>query len=101
MKKICLILTMIILLGTTAVQAHTLYFTLMDNEDGTVDLAGMYSTGEAPVATPVRLINTLDNSVIWQGKTDENGECTFNKPTVPYEVELDAGPGHTAREDGI
>lgn len=101
MKKTCLILATFILLSAGTAQAHTLYFTLMDNEDGTVDLAGMYSTGEAPVQTPVRLINTQDNSVIWQGKTDENGECTFNKPETPYEVELDAGPGHVAREDGI
>lgn len=94
-------LVLVFLLSVTSIYAHSLFFTLMDNEDGTVELSGMYSTGEVPVRTSVRLINTENGNVIWQGDTDENGECTFNKPDIPYEVELDAGPGHVAREDGL
>ncbi len=40
--------------------------------------------------------------VLWKGKTDDDGECTFKKPGVPYTIIMDfgPGPGHQAREKG-
>ena len=81
--------------------AHTLYMTVEDNEDGTVTIQGMFSTGAIAAFVEVRLENE-NGKVLWKGKTDDYGECTFRKPNVPYTIIMDfgPGPGHQAREEG-
>lgn len=91
-------LLLLILLASTA-WAHTLFMTVTDNDDGTVTIEGMYSTGGVAAATPVRLVGPQDK-VIFKGLTDDSGELTFGKPDTAYRIILDAGPGHTAEQDG-
>jgi len=81
--------------------AHTLFITVEDNEDGTVTVQGMFSTGAIAAWVEVRL-EDKKGKVLWKGKTDDDGECTFKKPNVPYTIIMDAGPGpgHQAREEG-
>lgn len=100
MKSIIIAATLILLLCTHA-HAHTLYFTLSDYDDGTIELEGMFSTGTPAAGIKVILYNKKDDAMIWKGKTDEFGICVFQRPSVPYSVELDAGPGHKARQEGI
>ncbi|WP_291327541.1 hypothetical protein [Desulfovibrio sp. UCD-KL4C] len=90
----------ILLLGSQA-YAHTLFLSLSEIDENSVELEGMYSTGEIASETPVKIYRAKDNKLIWQGKTDDLGSCIFTRPNEPYEVELDGGPGHQAREDGI
>ena len=80
-------------------QAHTLYMSAEDNDDGTVTVSGMYSTGTVAGATDVRVVDASERVLI-EGRTDTDGEFTFQKPSVPYFIIMDAGPGHTARADG-
>jgi hypothetical protein len=81
--------------------AHTLFMTVEDNEDGTVTVQGMFSTGAVAASVEVRLEDEK-GKVLWKGKTDADGECTFRKPGVPYTIIMDfgPGPGHQAREEG-
>ena len=81
--------------------AHTLFMTVEDNEDETVTVQGMFSTGAVGAWVEVRLENEK-GKVLWKGKTDDDGECTFKKPGVPYAIIMDfgPGPGHQAREEG-
>ena len=81
--------------------AHTLFMTVEDNEDGTVTVQGMFSTGTIAASVEVRLEDEK-GKVLWKGKTDDDGECTFKKPNVPYTIIMDfgPGPGHQAREEG-
>ena len=81
--------------------AHTLFMTVEDNEDGTVAVRGIFSTGVASAWAEVRLEDEK-SKVLWRGKTDDEGECIFKKPNVPYTIIMDAGPGpgHQAREEG-
>ena len=81
--------------------AHTLYMTVEDNEDGTVTVQGMFSTGAIAAKVEVRL-EDKKGKVLWKGKTDDDGECTFKKPEGPYTIIMDfgPGPGHQAREEG-
>lgn len=81
--------------------AHTLFMTVEDNEDGTVTVQGMFSTGAIAARVEVRLEDEK-GKVLWKGKTDNYGECTFKKPGVPYTIIMDfgPGPGHQAREEG-
>ena len=82
--------------------AHTLYMTVEDNEDETVTVQGMFSTGAVGAWVEVRLEDE-NGKVLWKGKTDDDGECTFKKPGVPYTIIMDfgPGPGHQAREEGL
>ena len=104
MKKIfCSLFTYLVLaliLNPLAL-AHTLYMTVEDNEDGTVTVQGMFSTGAVAAKVEVRLEDEK-SKVLWKGKTDDEGECTFKKPGVPYTIIMDfgPGPGHQAREKG-
>ena len=93
-------LTLALILNSQAL-AHTLFMTVEDNEDGTVTLQGMFSTGAVAASVEVRLEDEK-GKVLWKGKTDNDGECTFKKPGVPYTIIMDfgPGPGHQAREEG-
>ncbi len=79
--------------------AHTLYMTVVDNDDGTITVAGMYSTGALAANTEVRLVDPNDK-VVFKGRTDATGELDITKPETAYRIILDAGPGHIASEQG-
>jgi len=94
-----LVISMPLVLLVSQSYAHTLVIGIEDNEDGTVTIEGVYSTQEIAVGAEVRLEDNQGN-VLWKGKTDEDGLCTFKKPKVPYTIILDAGPGHKAKRKG-
>jgi hypothetical protein len=94
----CMVLALIL---NSQALAHTLFMTVEDNEDGTVTVQGMFSTGAIGTGIEVRLEDEK-GKVLWKGKTDADGECTFKKPGVPHTIIMDfgPGPGHQAREEG-
>lgn len=98
MKRIISAIAIVALMAASA-SAHSLFMNLTDNEDGTVTVEGMYSTGTVASRTEVRL-ESLDGEVLLKGRTDLYGEFEFHKPDQAYSVILDAGPGHVASEDG-
>ncbi len=81
--------------------AHTLFMTVEDNENGTLTVQGMFSTGAIAAMVEVRLEDEK-GKVLWKGKTDDYGECIYKKPNVLYTIIMDfgPGPGHQAREEG-
>ena len=93
---VCLVLALIL---NSQALAHTLFMTVEDNENGTVTVQGMFSTGAIAVGVEVRLEDEKGKA-LWEGKTDDYGECTFKKPGVFYTIIMDFGPGHQAREEG-
>jgi len=94
-----LVMLMSLALLVSQAYAHTLVIGAEDNEDGTVTIEGVYSTQEIAVGAEVRLEDN-QGKVLWKGKTDEDGLCTFEKPKVSYTIILDAGPGHKAKRKG-
>jgi hypothetical protein len=94
----CLVLALILNLQAFA---HTLFMTVEDNEDRMVIVQGMFSTGAIAASVEVRLEDEK-GKVLWKGRTDDDGECTFKKPGVPYTIIMDfgPGPGHQAMEEG-
>eukprot|EP00831_Metopus_contortus_P005104 TRINITY_DN11915_c0_g2_i2.p1 TRINITY_DN11915_c0_g2~~TRINITY_DN11915_c0_g2_i2.p1 ORF type:complete len:604 (-),score=66.79 TRINITY_DN11915_c0_g2_i2:58-1842(-) len=98
MRKSLLVMTLVALLATS-VSAHTLFMNLYDNEDGTVTVMGMFSTGSVAANTEVR-VESEEGKVLIKGKTDADGEFQFDKPDQPYTVVLDYGSGHVASQDG-
>lgn len=101
MRSIFLITPLLLLLLCGQAHAHTLYFSLTDNGDNMIELEGMFSNGIMAAHITVALYAKEDGTLLWQGRTDEFGACIFERPNKPYEVELDGGPGHRARQDGI
>ena len=102
MKKaicICLAAALVCLASAIPVCAHTLYMNLLDNEDGTVTVEAMFSTGATGAGLPLYL-EGAGGKIIRELKIDENGEATFEIPNQPYTVFLDGGPGHTVRKPG-
>lgn len=99
MKRNLLLAALLFCAWTAAAWAHTLFMTVTDNGDGSVTVEGMYSTGTEAARTPLRLEDAA-GAVLWQGRTDASGACTFLKPDKPYRIVLDGGPGHVAEEDG-
>ena len=94
----CLVLALIL---NSQAMAHTLFMTVEDNEDGTVTVHGMFSTGTIAAKVEVRLEDEK-GKVLWKERTDDDGECTFKKQSVPYTIIMDFGPGrgHQAKEKG-
>ncbi|MCG8553044.1 MAG: hypothetical protein MI799_21765 [Desulfobacterales bacterium] len=88
-----------LMLVTGPAFGHTLFMNLTDNEDGTVSVEGMFSTGATAANLPLYLMDKNEKQIL-KIKLDENGEAEFNIPDQPYTVFLDGGPGHTVREDG-
>lgn len=98
-KKISLF-SIIFLMVSSIAYAHTLYMSVDDNEDGTVLVTGMFSTGATAAGLEFRL-EDKNEKVILKGKMDEYGEFTFKKPDVnPYFIIVDGGPGHKVKEEG-
>jgi len=93
------LLVALLLMIAAPAQAHTLFMTVTDNDDGTVSVEGMYSTGAVAAATPLRLVDSK-GKVLFKGLTDDAGELTFDKPKTGYRIILDGGPGHRVEEDG-
>ena len=79
--------------------AHTLFMSVYDNEDGTVTVEGVFSTGSAASAVEIRLEDPK-GKILLKEQLDELGEYTFTQPSGAYDIVLDAGPGHIVREAG-
>jgi len=93
------LLTVLLVMTAAPAWAHTLYMNLVDNEDGTLTVEAMFSTGATGAGLPLILEDGQGNPIKTY-KIDENGECTFEIPDQPYSVFLNGGPGHTCREKG-
>lgn len=89
----------VLILVTGPAFGHTLFMNLTDNEDGTVFVEGIFSTGATAANLPLYLLDKNEQQIL-KTKLDKNGEAEFNIPDQPYTVFLDGGPGHTVREDG-
>ncbi len=80
--------------------AHTPYLIISDNEDGTVDITGGYSTGQSAAGTSILLKSKKTGKILYQGKLDNYGELTIIKQQEPYIIVFDGGPGHILKRDG-
>jgi hypothetical protein len=101
MRTSIIALALLTLLWAAPARAHSLFFSLVEDGENTIELAGAFSDGTLAMGIPVKIYGKEGGALLWQGRTDEFGLCLFERPGEPYEVELDAGPGHRVREDGI
>ena len=98
-KKTLLIVAAALLLSVATAQAHTPLCTCFDNGDETITCEGGFSDGSSAAGVTMRVFDK-DNKLLIESKMNADSEFTFNKPTAPYKVEFDAGPGHKVEIDG-
>ncbi len=79
--------------------AHTPLCSCYDNGDGTVTCEGGFSDGSSASGVQMR-VEDVQGKVLNNGKMDKNSEFTFEKPSVPYKIYFDAGPGHVVEIEG-
>lgn len=98
-RKTLILTGLIILFSALPAFSHTLYMSVEKNDDGTVLVTGMFSTGATAAGLEFRLEDENEKPIL-KGKMDEFGEYTFKIPEKPYYIVIDGGPGHTVKEKG-
>ena len=93
----CLLAVVLVLAGQAF--AHTPLCSCYDNGDGTITCEGGFSDGASAAGVEIRVLDK-DGKVLIKGKMNEDSEFTFKKPSGPYKVVFDAGPGHEVIVDG-
>ena len=79
--------------------AHTLLMTVNVNEDDTVTVEGLFSSGSPASGLEIRL-EAPDGKIIATKDADADGIATFEKPDEPYYIVMDGGEGHVVEEEG-
>jgi hypothetical protein len=87
------------LLLSGAIWAHTLLLAINVNDDRTITVEGMFSSGDPAANVEIRLEAT-SGEVLSVKTADKDGKATFNQPSQPYYVVLDGGQGHIVEEEG-
>ena len=93
----CLLVAGLFLAGLAF--AHTPLCSCYDNGDETITCEGGFSDGSSASGVEIRVIDK-DEKVLINAKMNEDSEVTFKKPSGPYKVVFDAGPGHEVIVDG-
>jgi len=94
-KILFLILTPIYLFG------HSLVLNIFDNQDDTISVEGMFTTGESAAGALVKLESLDSEEIFFQERLSDNAEMIVEIPKFPYKIILDGGPGHRAEKEGI
>ena len=82
---------------SSSIWAHTPYMACFDNGDGTVTCNGDFSDGSSAAGVPMRVVDDQEKLLI-QGRMDEDGEFTFQRPDGAFTVIFDGGPNHVVKE---
>ncbi|PJC88099.1 hypothetical protein CSW98_02975 [Vibrio sp. HA2012] len=98
MKKLTLITLSCIFLPQVA-SAHTPLCSCYDFGDNTILCEGGFSDGSSASGVDMYVTDTSGKELL-KGKIDDNGEFEFQKPSVDYSVQFNAGPGHIIEIDG-
>ena len=97
MKKILIMLSLV----CTMTYAHTLLMNVFDNEDNTITIEGMYSTGKKTIGALIKVESLVSGKVLLKQRFPEESEITIDIPKEPYQIVLDGGPGHVIVKKGI
>lgn len=87
--------SLLILLVSTGLFAHTPLLSCMDEGDGSITCEGGFSDGASAGGVSFRV--EKDGKMIVQKKLNSTSEVSFKKPTGDYIAIFDAGSGHVVR----
>lgn len=83
-----------------SINAHTLVFNAIDNEDGTMEVVGMFSTGRSTEGAKLKIVSLATTKILYEERIPANGSLTMKIPTEAYKLILDSGPGHVLERVG-
>ena len=92
-------LTALFLFAAGQAMAHTPLCSCYDNGDGSITCEGGFSDGSSAAGVELRVVGK-DGKVLIQGKMDQDSEFSFKRPSSPFKVQFDAGPGHMVEVKG-
>jgi len=79
---------------------HSIVFNALDNEDGTMEIIGMLSTGQNTEGANFQLISLATSKVIYEKRIPETGSIVVDIPKEAYKMVLDSGSGHVKEKKG-
>ena len=94
-----MILLVVCILAASLGLAHTPLCSCYDNGDGSITCEGGFSDGSSAAGVGIRVVDGTQQVLI-KGKMDEDSEFTFDKPSGPFKIQFDAGPGHLVEVEG-
>lgn len=97
MKKILIILSLVY----TMSYAHSLLMNVFDNEDNTITVEGLYSSGKKTIGALIKVESLVTGEVLYKQRLPQESEITLDIPKEPYQIVLDGGPGHVIVKKGI
>lgn len=92
---------LILLLLPTFVFSHTLLLNVFDNEDNTINVEGIFNTGQLAPGAEIRLESLNTGEILYKKRLPDESELTIDIPNEPYQIVLDGGPGHQVVNSGI
>jgi hypothetical protein len=94
-----IVVATLVLIDATLAQAHTPLCSCFDNGDESITCEGGFSDGSSASGVAMRVKSSGD-TVLLEGKMNEDSEYTFDKPKGEYTVVFDAGEGHQITVSG-
>jgi hypothetical protein len=89
-----------ILILQFSLHSHTLVFNAMDNEDGTMEVVGMFSTGRSTEGAKLKIVSLATTKILYEKRIPAEGSLTIKIPEEAYKLILDSGPGHVLEKVG-
>lgn len=90
----------IVILLKLSLFSHTMVFNAIDNEDGTMEVIGMFSNGQSSEGANFKIISLATSKVIYEKRIPESGSLMVDIPKEAYKLILDSGPGHQIEQNG-
>lgn len=73
--------------------AHTPICFCYENDEGSITCEGGFSDGASAAGVSIRVLNERGRALL-TGEMDDEGLYTFERPSVEFYIEFDAGESH-------
>lgn len=90
-----------VLIFYSSVYSHKLLLNVMDNDDNTLTLIGVYDTGQSAANAKIRLEALNSGDILYEARLPDSSEVVVKIPNEPYQIVLDDGVGHMQIKEGI
>lgn len=100
MKHKFLLAFIVVLFLKSTMFAHTALLQMSDNEDGTMEIFGGFSTGQSAAGAKILIKSQITSNILYENRVPQSGTLIVQIPKEPYLVVLDSGPGHRVEKTG-
>jgi len=100
MKKNILFIVLSLFIFNTYLFSHSVVLNTADNEDGTMEIFGGFSTGQSAAGAMLKIKSQITSKILYENRIPHSGNLTIKVPNEPYIIILDSGPGHRLEKKG-